>query len=160
MGNQEGAIHSLLADSNKIRCERCYGTQFYVGGPATDENTDLPAQTDAYAWENSAPTLPHGNMNTVVMMCSQCGFLMGKLAFCFDVCSAMTTPAVTATHIAGVAANGLAGLYVTPLGGTSAGVSFVIASNTAADPTVITVTGAINDNTATEIILISSWKVF
>lgn len=160
MGNEEGALHRLLTDANKFTCERCNGTQFYVGGPATDENTDLAANTKAYLWENSTPTLPYGNMNTVLMLCAQCGFMQGKLAFAFDVCSAMATPAVTTTHIAAVAANGLAGLYLTPLGGTSKGVSFVIASNTAADPTVITVTGAINDDTATEIILLSSWKVF
>ena len=161
MGNPEGAIHSLLADSNKFQCERCYGTQFYIGGPATDENTDLPGTTKAYAWENSDPTLPYGNMCTTVIMCSQCGFLQGKLVFCFDVCSAMTTPAVTATHIAStVVANNLKGLYLTPLGGTSKGVSFVVASNTKADPTVITVTGAINDDTADDIYMLSSWKVF
>ena len=161
MANPEGPVGPLLTDANKFLCEHCNGAKFYVGGPQTDENTDLRAETVAYAWENSAPTLPHGNFNTVILLCAQCGFVSGRLAFAFDVCSAMTTPAVSATHIAcAVVADNLKGLYLTPLGGTSAGVSYLIASNTKADPTVITVAAGINDNTNGEVFLISSWKVF
>lgn len=170
MANIEGPVHALLADSNKHQCEFCNGSKFYIGRPATDENTDLSTATKAWKWENSAPTLPYGNMCTIPILCAQCGELSGLLAFCFDVCGAMTTPAVTATHIdctaagippaGGGGANNLAGLYLTPLGGTSAGISFVVASNTEAAPTVITVTGAINDNTNGEVFMLSSWKVF
>ena len=124
-----------------------------------DENTDLPSDTKAYLWENSAPTLPYGNMQTLKLLC-HCGKISGKLIWCLDICSVCATPAVTLTHIAAAAANGLAGLYLTPLGGGDVGESFKINSNTLADPTVCTVDAAINNNTATEIVLISSWKVF
>ena len=163
MANPEGPVNALLADSNKIQCEFCNGSKFYIGGPATDENTDLPSDTEAYAWENSAPTLPYGNMCSVVLLCAQCGKVSGKLAFCFDLVSASTTPALTMTHIACAGtANNLAGLYLTPIGAgaTNKGVSYEILSNTKADPTIITVDGAINDDVAADIVMISSWKVF
>lgn len=168
--NVEGPAHSLLTDAMKHVCEFCNSSLFYIADTDSDENTDLSYDTKAWKWENSAPTLPHGNMCTLKIMCASCGKVSGKLLFCFDVCSICATPAVTATHIACVAAgippaggggaNNLAGLYLTPLGGGDAGKSFLIASNTEADPTVITVSSAINNNTATEIIMISSWQVF
>jgi len=158
--NVEGPVHALLKDTEKHVCEFCNGSLFQIGVPAADENTDLPTDTKAYDWENSAPTLPYGNMQTLKLLC-KCGKMSGLLLFCFDVASVMATPVVTATHIAcAVAADNLKGLYLTPLGGTSKGISFPVASNTKADPTVITVTGAINDDTLGEIFMLSSWKVF
>lgn len=156
--NIEGVIHKLLVDSNKIQCEFCNGSTFQLAFQM-DENTDLPSDTKAYLWENSTPSAPEGNMQTMVLLC-QCGKISGKLVWCLDTISVMATPAVTATHIAAAAANGLVGLYLTPLGGTSKGISFPIASNTLADPTVITVTGAINDDSNGELMLLSSFKVF
>jgi hypothetical protein len=157
--NIEGAVHALLTDATKIHCEECNGTTFQVSWQL-DENTDLPATAaTALLWENSTPSGAQGNMQTIVMLC-QCGKILGKLAWCIDTCSACATPAVTTTHIAAAAANGLTGLYLTPLGGTDAGSHFTISSNTAADPTVITLSTAINNDTATELILISSFKGF
>lgn len=158
--SKEGAQHPLLLHADKLVCEFCNGTTFQVKGPSAVENTTLPTTTKAYLWENSLPTLPYGNMQTMTLLC-QCGQVMGKLLFCFDLASIMATPVVTATHIACVTTvNNLKGLYLTPLAGTSKGLSFIIASNTIADPTVITVTGAINDDTLNQIFMISSWKVF
>jgi len=165
--NVEGPTHRLLPDNKKHTCEFCNGSLFYIADTDADENTDLPADTKAWAWENSAPTLPYGNMQTLKLLCT-CGKISGKLIFCLDVIGAMATPAVTATHIActaavpgpGGGANNLAGLYLTPLGGTGVGTSFKILSNTEADPTVITVDGAINDDVNGSVMLISSWKVF
>ena len=120
----------------------------------------MPTDTGIYLLENSAPTLPYGNVCSIPILC-QCGKITGLLAFVFDVCSACATPAVTGTHLAVVGdANLWAGYYLTPLGGMTAGVSYLIASNTTADPTVFTVAAGINNNTATEIIMISNWKVF
>jgi len=161
MANAEGPVGTLLTDSNKYQCENCNGSKFYIGVPACDENTDLDTTTNAYGWENSTPTGIYGNMQTIPILCAQCGFVSGLLWWCIDTVSAMTTPACTMTTVAcAVAANNLKDLYLTPLAGTSAGLSFVIASNTKADPTVITVTGAINDDTAAKLAIISSWKVF
>lgn len=164
--NIEGPAHSLLADAKKHVCEFCNGSLFQLSVPEADENTDLPADTKAWKWENSAPTLPEGNMQTLKLLCT-CGKISGLLLWILDTISAMATPAVTATHIAcksvatgGGGANNLAGLYLTPLAGTGRGTSFKILSNTEADPTVITVDGAINDDVNGEIMLISSWKVF
>lgn len=166
--NVEGPAHKLLKDSEKHTCEFCNGSLFYIADTDADENTDLPKDTKAWKWENSAPTLPYGNMCTLKLLCT-CGKISGKLLFVFDLASAMATPAVTATHIAcksvatgGGGANNLAGLYLTPIGAgaTDKGVSYKILSNTEADPTVITVDGAINDDLADDIFMISSWKVF
>ena len=158
--NVGGQAHKLLTDAMKHVCEFCNGTLFQIVNTDADENTDLPADTKAYKWENSAPTAPYGNMQTLKLLCT-CGKVSGKLIWCLDIASAVTTPAVTATHIAcAVVANNLAGLYLTPLGGTSVGVSYLIASNTKADPTVITVAAGINDDTIGDIFMISSWKVF
>lgn len=158
--NVEGFAHRLLTDALKHVCEFCNSSLFYIVNTDSDENTNLPADTKAYLWENSTPTAPYANMETLKIMCASCGKISGKLIWCLDVVSAMATPAVTATHISAAVANGLTGLYLTPLGGTSVGISFPIASNTLADPTVITVTGAINDDSNGEIILLSSWQVF
>ena len=157
--NIEGAVHALLTDANKIQCEFCNGSTFQLGDQM-DENTDLPADTKAYLWENSTPTAPFGNMETLKIMCASCGKISGKLIWCMDVCTARAAGSITGTHIAAAVANGLAGLYVTVLGGTSAGVSYPTLSNTLADPTVMTITGTPNANAVGESILISSWKVF
>lgn len=164
--NVEGPAHVLLPDNKKHVCEFCNGSLFYIVDTDADENTDLPKDTKAWKWENSTPTLPYGNMQTLKLLCT-CGKISGKLLFCFDVVSAMATPAVTATSIActtvasgGGGANNLKDLYLTPLGGTSKGISYKILSNTEADPTVITVDGAVNDDINGEVFMLSSWKVF
>ena len=154
----EGPKHKLLIDSNKIQCEFCNGTHFQLAWQL-DENTDLPADTKAYLWENSAPTLPFGNMQTLVLLC-QCGKIMGKLAWCLDVCTARGANSITGTHIAAAVANGLIGLYVIVLGGTSAGLSYLITANSLADPTVMTIVGTPNADAVTEKIMLSSFKIF
>ena len=157
--NVEGTAHSLLKDNQKHVCEFCNGSLFQLVDNEADENTDLPADTKAYLWENSTPTAPYGNMQTLKLL-STCGKISGKLLWCLDVCTARAASSITGTHIAAAIANGLAGLYVTVLGGTSAGVSYPILSNTLADPTVMTITGTPNANAVGELILLSSWKVF
>ena len=169
MGNTNvgGPAHPLVTDLLKHVCEFCNGTLFQIVAPEADENTDLPADTKAWKWENSTPTLPYGNMQTLKLLCT-CGRVSGLLLFCFDVCSACTTPAVTATHIdctaavpgPGGGADNLKGLYLTPLDGTDKGKSFLIASNTEAIPTIITLSSAINNDIAAKIFMLSSWKVF
>lgn len=156
--NIEGPVHALLTDANKYQCEFCNGSTFQFGDQL-DENTDLPADTKAYAWENSTPTLPYGNMHTIPILC-QCGRLSGVLAFCFDVCSARAAGSITGTHIAAAAAGGLAGLNVVVLGGTDAGVSFPISTNSLADPTVMTITGTPNADAVGEMIMLTSFKIF
>ena len=164
--NIEGPDHVLLKDALKHVCEFCNGSLFQIADDESDENTNLAANTKAWSWENSAPTLPYGNMCVLKLLCT-CGKISGKLLFCFDVASVVATPVVTATHIAcktvalgGGGANNLKGLYLTPLGGTDAGKSFKIASNTVADPTVITLETAINNDTVGDPFMLSSWKVF
>lgn len=158
--NVEGPAHSLLKDTEKHVCEFCNSSLFYIADTDSDENTDLPADTKAYLWENSTPTAPFANMETLKIMCASCGKISGKLIWCMDVCSARGAGSITGTHIAAVAANGLAGLYVTVLGGTSKGVSYPISANSLADPTVMTITGTPNIDAIGESILLSSWKVF
>ncbi len=157
--NIEGVGHPLLRHSKKHLCEFCNGTLFQIAKDEADENTDLKSDTKAYLWENSTPTEPHANMQTLKLLC-QCGRLSGKLIWCLDLCTARAASSITGTHIAAAVANGLAGLYVTVLGGTSAGVSYPILSNTLADPTVMTITGTPNANAVGQMILLSSWKVF
>jgi len=158
--NVGGPAHALLADSLKHVCEFCNGTFFQLVDTDSIENTGLPADTKAYLWENSTPTAPFGNMETLTLMCVSCGKISGKLIWCMDVCTARGANSITGTHIAAVVANGLAGLYVTVLGGISAGVSYPISANSAADPTVMTIVGTPDINAVGESILLSSWKVF
>lgn len=156
--NIEGPVNALLTDLNKYQCEFCNGTTFQLGDQM-DENTDFPTDTKAYLWENSTPTAPYANMQTIPLLC-QCGRVVGALAFCLDVCTARAASSITGTHIAAAVANGLAGLNVVVLGGTDAGVSFPISANSAADPTVMTITGTPNANAVGEMILLTSFKVF
>jgi len=167
--NIEGIAHRLLKDTEKHVCEFCNSSLFYIADTDADENTDLPKDTKAWKWENSAPTLPYANIQTLKLLCVTCGKISGKLLFVFDLCSVCATPVVTATHIAcksvatgGGGANNLKGLYLTPIGtgATDKGKSFLIASNTEADPTVITLDSAINNDLLDDIFMISSWKVF
>jgi hypothetical protein len=158
--NIGGPAHKLLADSLKHVCEFCNGTFFQLVDTDSDENTNLPTDTKAYLWENSAPTPPHGNMQTLKLMCQSCGKISGKLIWCLDLCTARAASSITGTHIAAAVANGLAGLYVTVLGGTSVGVSYPISANSLADPTVMTITGTPAADAVGEMILLSSWKVF
>jgi len=155
---QEGVVNALLTDANKIQCEFCNGTTFQIAFQM-DENTDLPADTKAYAWENSTPTNIQGNMYTAVLLC-QCGKIMGKLVFCLDVCSARGANSITGTAIAAAAANGLVGLYLTLLGGTDVGTQYEISANSLADPTVMTIVGTPNADTVGELMLLSSFKNF
>lgn len=156
--NVEGVINALLIDSNKVQCEYCNGSTFQLGFQM-DENTDLPSDGKAYAWENSAPTDILGNMHTLVLLC-QCGRPSGKLVFCIDVCSARGSNSITGTHIAGAAANGLIGLYIVLLGGTDRGTQYEISANTLADPTVMTIVGTPNVDTIGELMLLTSFKLF
>lgn len=157
--NIEGPDHVLLKDALKHQCEFCNGSLFQIADDEADENTDLAANTKAYKWENSAPTAPYGDMQTLKLLCT-CGKISGKLIFCLDLCTARGAGSITGTHIAAAVANGLAGLYVTVLGGPSAGISYPILSNTAVDPTVMTITGTPDLLSIGEMILLSSWKVF
>jgi len=156
--NIEGVVHALLTDLNKVQCEFCNGTKFQLGDQM-DENTDFPVDTKAYLWENSTPTAPYANLQTIPLLCN-CGKIMGLLAFGLDVCTARGASSITGTHIAAVVANGLAGLNVVVLGGTDAGVSFPISANSAADPTIMTITGTPNANAVGEMILLTSFKIF
>ena len=157
--NVEGPAHSLLPDNKKHVCEFCNGSLFQLVDNEADENTDLPTDTKAYLWENSTPTAPFANMQTLKLL-STCGKISGKLIFCLDMCTARGASSITGTHIAAAVANGLAGLYVTVLGAVSAGISYPISANSAADPTVMTITGTPDVLSIGEMILLSSWKVF
>jgi len=157
--NVEGPVHALLLDAAKHVCEFCNGSLFQMADTDADENTDLPTDTKAYLWENSTPTAPYGNMQTLKLLC-KCGKISGKLLWCLDVCTARAASSITGTHIAAAAANGLIGLYVTVLGGTSAGISYPISANSLADPTVMTITGTPDADAVGEMIMLSSWKVF
>ena len=157
--NVEGPGHPLLSDGKKHTCEFCNGSLFYIADTDADENTDLKPDTKAYLWENSAPSGAQGNMQTLKLL-STCGRLSGKLIWALDTITARGASSITGTHIAAAVANGLAGLYVTILGLTDAGVSFPILSNSVADPTVMTITGTPNIDSIGELMLLSSWKVF
>lgn len=161
--NVGGPAHRLLADSLKHVCEFCNGTLFQIVNTDADENTDLPSDTLAYKWENSAPTGILGNMNTLKLLCGHCGKISGKLLFGFDIVSARGANSITGTSIAVAIVGNIdkfKGMYVTVLGGTSIGISYPILSNTVADPTVFTITGTPAADAVTELMMLSDWKVF
>jgi hypothetical protein len=89
-------------------------------------------------------TIAGGVFFGIVTMCAQCGHEQVPFWYCCDV-AASNAGTLTMTNLdQATTANLMAGLYCYPLAGTDIGKYFVIATNTAAAPTVITPTVAPN----------------
>jgi hypothetical protein len=142
-GGHEGTQFNHITDANKRVCERCGGTEFCILAAHADPNSSLDT-TAASTFADYAITCTGGNINGTVYGCMQCGQEQADF-WVIDV-GASTGAAITMTNLDASVANGLAGCYVIVDDGTDAGKYYIIASNTAAAPTVITVTVATNND--------------
>ena len=134
---KEGAEHStFVIDTNKITCPYCNGTQMMLSNLMDDPN-DITEDTDFAALLITAAGSP---IMGLVALCKQCGHTHVPLWYLFDVGTSNGTTLTMANLDQATTANLLAGCYMVYLG---ADVNdqlqyFVIGTNTAAAPTVIT----------------------
>ena len=137
--NAEGAESTHVLDAAKKRCNYCGGTQFMIS-TTLDNFNDITGSDGA---DLSLTNAGAQDIQAEVLLCKQCGHEDTGLWYIIDV-GAATAAAITMTNLVATVANGLAGCYAIPLAGTDVGKYYIISSNTAADPTVITVSVATN----------------
>lgn len=136
-GAREGSQSAHVKDATKIPCDTCGGTEWMVSSTLDDPNDITEDATFAallltYASGTSAQGLV-GN-------CVQCGHEQVLWWLIFDVATT-ADPAQTSTMTnidQATTANLMAGLYGMILAGTDIEKYVVVATNTAAAPTVIT----------------------
>ena len=140
--NVPGPISKHVIDSTKIVCPRCNGTQFQLSSLLDDPN-DIVKDLIFAAYDI---TITGGTIQGLVALC-HCGNEFVPLWYLFDE-GACTGAAITMTNLDAGTANLLADLYMIPLEGTDFGTLkyHVIASHTAATPTVITLDTASTDD--------------
>ena len=139
----EGPESTLVQDSAKVRCDYCGGVEFMISTTLDNFNDVSQATTEAALLITNAGGK---DIQAEVTLCSQCGHEQVSWWVIFDV-GANTGAATTMTDLVqATTANLLAGMYMIPMVGTDVEKYFIVASNTAADPTVITTTVAPNDD--------------
>ncbi len=141
--NVGGPITAHVIDAEKIVCPRCNGTLFQISGLLGDPNSIIKEEVFA-AYDI---TITGGTIQGLVAACLHCGNEFVPLWYLFDEGTIVGT-AVTMTNLDAGTANTLADLYMIPLEGTDFGALkyHVIATHTAAPPTVITLDTASGDN--------------
>lgn len=142
--NVEGPISGKghVIDSGKFQCTHCNGSKFYISKTIDDPN-DITQDTVFAALKLTAAGTPFLGL---VVMCAQCGVEQVPWWMVVDT-GASNAGTVTMTHLdQATIANLMAGLYMYPTVGTDIGKYFVVSTNTAAAPTVITPTVAPNND--------------
>lgn len=141
--NVEGIASVHVPDSTKICCPRCNSTLLYISSTLDDPN-DIIKDAIFAAYDI---TITGGSIQGLVALCHNCGNEFVPLWYLFDE-GAITGAAVTMSNLDAGTANLLADLYMIPLEGTDFGALkyHVIASHTAATPTVITLDTASGDD--------------
>lgn len=143
MANVEGPVSPLVADSTKYQCSNCNGSKFYISTTLDDFNDVAQATTEAALLLTNAGGK---GIQAEVLLCVQCGHQQVSWWVIFDV-GTTNAGAVTMTDLVqATTANLMAGLYMIPMVGTDVEKYFIVATNTAADPTVITPTVAPNND--------------
>ncbi len=134
--NKEGAEHStFVIDANKIACPYCNGTQMMLSNLMDDPN-DITEDTVFAALDI---TYTDGvSCQGLVALCKQCGHTHVPLWYVFDIGTTGVGQETTMTNLDAGTADTLAGFYGLCLVGTSIEKYYIIASHTAATPTVIT----------------------
>ena len=143
MANPEGPVTPLVTDAMKFQCTNCNGSKFYISTTIDDpadvaQETVFTALLLTYASGTSAQGL--------IVSCVQCGEQQVPYWAIYDV-GASDGAAVTMTNLVQLtSANLLVDHYLVYLGtdANDKGKYFTIASNTAADPTVITPDGTLH----------------
>ena len=139
----EGIKTALLPDTSKKACDYCGGTSFHINDTVCDDPADVAGATVFAAADitKGAGTDPLAQ----VLSCAQCGHEQIGIVNIFDVAAFDGATACVMTDLDIGVANNLATWFVCVLVGTDIGKYVAIASNTAADPTTITL--AFNVNT-------------
>ena len=141
--NIEGPVSALVPDSTKYQCSNCNGVKFSVSTTLDNFNDVAGATTET---DLLLTNVGGKDIQAEVALCLQCGNEQVLWWVIFDV-GANTGAATTMTDLVqATTANLMAGLYMVPMVGSDVEKYFIIASNTAADPTVITTTIAPNDD--------------
>jgi len=142
----EGITSKHVPDSTKIVCPRCNSTLLYLSSTMDDPN-DI---TRDLIFKALLITFASGkSCQGLVALCHNCGNEFVPFWMLFDV-GAADAGAITMTNLVqATTANLLAGKYLVYLGtdANDLGKYFIVATNTAADPTVITPTVAPHNDT-------------
>lgn len=131
--NVAGPIGKILTDALKEVCEHCNGVEFMFSMTFDDVN-DVAGELAALGITAAGATICG-----IVFMCARCGHEQTRLAWILDV-GASDGTAITMTHLDSTVANNLAGFYMIYIGADANDLEevFVVNTNTAAAPTVIT----------------------
>lgn len=133
--NVEGITSPQVPDSTKICCPRCNSTLLYLSSVLDDPN-DIVRDLIFAAYDI---TFASGtSCQGLVALCHNCGNEFVPFWMIFDVATTDGAFVSTMTNLDAGTANTLAGLYGWLLVGTDVEKYCVIASHTAAGPTVIT----------------------
>ncbi|MCP3685850.1 MAG: hypothetical protein GY861_24640 [bacterium] len=139
-----GTQGTYVLDSNKFVCPNCNGTFFQISQTFDEEDDINSPNVTALTVTNAGTT----DTLAVPVLCQSCGEEQASLVMMFDICAGAAAAAITMTNMVETSANSLAGWYAIYLdaAGTDTGLYYTIASNTAADPTVITLSVATNND--------------
>lgn len=138
--NVEGPVSKHVPDSTKIVCPRCNSSNFQLSSTLDDPNDIVKDEV----FKALLLTITGGSIQGLVALC-HCGNEFVPLWYLLDVGTAAVGGVITMTNLdQATTADLMAGLYAIPMVGTDVGKYFIVASNTAAAPTVITMTVAPN----------------
>ena len=146
MVQAEGNESSHVVDAAKYLCPYCGGTEFQIS-KTLDEADDITEDTVHAALKLTNA----GAYDTLglVVLCSGCGHESVPWWIMLDISTGAAGAAVTMTDMVQATtanlANGLYALYL-DAAGTDTGLYYTVTTNTAADPTVLTMTIATNNN--------------
>ena len=157
-GGHEGHQSALMTDANKCVCDRCNGTKFHVN-VELDANTDMDARANCYAGLGTNAGGPA--INVLKMQCTQCGLDQGRAVLIVDKIKTVAGQVLTMEHLDSSVENNLAGFYcvITDTASpTDPWKYMTIVSNTAAAPTLITVSETPNADADEEYIIIMNFK--
>lgn len=141
--NVEGAVSPLVIDSEKYQCSHCNGVEFMISKTLDNFNDVKLATREAALLLTNAGGK---DIQSLVGLCAQCGHEQVLWWIINDV-GTTNAGAVTMTDLVqATTADLMVGLYMIPMVGSDVEKYFIIATNTAADPTVITPTVAPNND--------------
>jgi hypothetical protein len=135
----EGANSTHVTDLTKIRCQYC-GSTWWQTSSVIDDPNDI---TDDSTFAALLLTAAGGVFTGLVGQC-HCGREQVLWWMICDVAASNGTTLTMTNLDQATTANLMAGLYMYPLAGTDIGKYFIVSTNTAAAPTVITPTVAPN----------------
>lgn len=139
---KEGIESTHVTDSTKLTCRYCGGVDTMISSLMDDPN-DITEDTEFAALLLS---ITGGSFQGLVGLCSQCGKEWVPLWYCFDVGTTNAGVVTMANLDQATTADLMVGLYMIPMVGTDIGKYFIVATNTAAGPTLITPTIAPNND--------------